>query len=204
MALDYVVITSVDRDDLPDGGAAHFARTIAETRARLPQCRIEVLIPDFKGDERALRTVLDARPGRPQPQHRDRPAPVPHRATRGPLRARAAAARPLAHHRARDPDQVGPDGRPGRGDATKSSRPSATSARPAARSSRSASTCGRRSPTCRCRATTRPSEFAELKQIGLDLGFGHVESGPLVRSSYHAHEQTQALRQPTPSADGSG
>ena len=62
MALEYVVITSVDRDDLPDGGAAHFARTIAETRARIPSCRVEVLIPDFKGDETALRTVLDARP----------------------------------------------------------------------------------------------------------------------------------------------
>ena len=47
---------------MPDGGAAHFARTIAETRARIPQCRVEVLIPDFKGDEAALQTVLDARP----------------------------------------------------------------------------------------------------------------------------------------------
>ena len=62
MELAYVVITSVDRDDLPDGGAAHFAQTIAETRARIPSCRVEVLIPDFKGDEAALRTVLDARP----------------------------------------------------------------------------------------------------------------------------------------------
>ena len=55
-------ITSVDRDDLPDGGASIFAETIRETRARLPECRIEVLIPDFQGDEAALRTVLDARP----------------------------------------------------------------------------------------------------------------------------------------------
>ena len=62
MALDYVVITSVDRDDLADGGASHFARTIAETRARRPECRIEVLIPDFKGMEAPLQTVLDAAP----------------------------------------------------------------------------------------------------------------------------------------------
>ena len=62
MELAYVVVTSVDRDDLPDGGSCHFARTIAETRARIPACRIEVLIPDFKGDEAALRTVLDAHP----------------------------------------------------------------------------------------------------------------------------------------------
>src|SRR5216110_1275843 len=60
--LTYVVVTSVDRDDLPDGGASIFAGTIRETRARLPECRIEVLIPDFQGDEQALHTVLDARP----------------------------------------------------------------------------------------------------------------------------------------------
>ena len=60
--LSYVVITSVDRDDLPDGGASIFADTIRETRARLPECRIEVLIPDFQGNEAALHAVLDARP----------------------------------------------------------------------------------------------------------------------------------------------
>jgi lipoyl synthase len=62
LGLSYVVITSVDRDDLPDGGASIFAATIRETRARLPQCRIEVLIPDFQGNDAALQTVLDARP----------------------------------------------------------------------------------------------------------------------------------------------
>ena len=60
--LNYVVITSVDRDDVADGGAAIFAETIRETRARLPECRIEVLIPDFQGNGDALHTVLDARP----------------------------------------------------------------------------------------------------------------------------------------------
>jgi lipoyl synthase len=62
MELEYVVITSVDRDDLDDCGAGHFARTIAETRARIPACRLEVLIPDFKGEQTALWTVLDAGP----------------------------------------------------------------------------------------------------------------------------------------------
>src|SRR5262249_26090007 len=60
--LSYVVVTSVDRDDLDDGGASVFADTVRETRRRLPECRIEVLIPDFQGSEPALRTVLDARP----------------------------------------------------------------------------------------------------------------------------------------------
>src|SRR6266550_3309413 len=62
LGLNYVVITSVDRDDLPDGGASVFAETIRETRARLPRCRIEVLIPDFQGSQAALHAVLDARP----------------------------------------------------------------------------------------------------------------------------------------------
>ena len=60
--LSYVVITSVDRDDLADGGASIFADTIRETRARVPGCRIEVLIPDFQGSEAALGAVLDSRP----------------------------------------------------------------------------------------------------------------------------------------------
>src|SRR2546430_4990063 len=60
--LSYVVITSVDRDDVADGGASIFAETIRLTRAKLPECRIEVLIPDFQGDEAAVRMVLDARP----------------------------------------------------------------------------------------------------------------------------------------------
>src|SRR5499427_11058698 len=62
LGLSYVVITSVDRDDLADGGASMFAATIRATRARLPHCRIEVLIPDFQGNQTALHAVLDARP----------------------------------------------------------------------------------------------------------------------------------------------
>lgn len=62
LALKHVVITSVTRDDLPDGGAAHFAATIRAVRNRLPECSIEVLIPDFQGNRDALKTVLDAKP----------------------------------------------------------------------------------------------------------------------------------------------
>ncbi len=62
LLLKHVVVTSVTRDDLPDGGAGHFARTIRAIRARLPESVIEVLTPDFQGDAGALRTVLDARP----------------------------------------------------------------------------------------------------------------------------------------------
>lgn len=62
MGLSYVVLTSVDRDDLPDGGAAHFARTIRLIKEKTPQLLVEVLIPDFQGDIDALRTVVDSRP----------------------------------------------------------------------------------------------------------------------------------------------
>lgn len=62
MELRYVVVTSVTRDDLPDGGAGHFAETIRQIRRRMPTARVEVLIPDFQGDPDALRTVLEARP----------------------------------------------------------------------------------------------------------------------------------------------
>src|SRR5262249_40377345 len=62
LGLSYVVITSVDRDDVPDGGASISAATIRETRARVEACRIEVLIPDFRGDEPALHAVVDAGP----------------------------------------------------------------------------------------------------------------------------------------------
>ena len=62
MGLRYVVLTSVDRDDLPDGGAAHFAATVRAVRRALPGAGIEVLTPDFKGDREALRAVLEAEP----------------------------------------------------------------------------------------------------------------------------------------------
>ena len=72
MGLRHVVVTSVDRDDLPDRGAGHFAATIRAIRRRGPECGVEVLVPDFLGfREQALRTVLAAAPGRVQPQHRD-------------------------------------------------------------------------------------------------------------------------------------
>src|SRR5260370_41484999 len=62
MGLRYAVVTSVNRDDQPDGGAAIFARTISEIRQRVPACKVEVLIPDFRGDWSALETVIAARP----------------------------------------------------------------------------------------------------------------------------------------------
>ena len=76
LGLEHVVVTSVARDDLPDGGAHVFAETIRRLRERSPGMGVEVLIPDFNGEEAPLRDVMDAAPGHPQPQPRDR-APAP-------------------------------------------------------------------------------------------------------------------------------
>ena len=89
MALKYAVITSVDRDDLPDGGAAIFAETIRDIKRRLPECRVEVLIPDFKGEREPLRDRAGREARRPEPQHRNRAAPV----SRGPFGRHATRAR---------------------------------------------------------------------------------------------------------------
>jgi lipoic acid synthetase len=189
--LDYVVITSVDRDDLTDGGASIFADTIRETRARLSACRIEVLIPDFQGNEAALRTVLDARPD--ILNHNTETVPRLYRMARSGGRY-ARTLELLERSRRYAPDiptksgvMVGlGEGRDeliatlqdlrgvGCGILTIGQylRPSAAHA-PMAR-------------------YYHPDEFRELKERALEMGFVHVESGPLVRSSYHAHETADA------------
>jgi len=192
MALEYVVITSVDRDDLPDGGASHFARTIAETRARLPQCRIEVLIPDFKGDERALRTVLDARPD--VLNHNIETVPRLYRTAR-PGGRYDRALQLLDRSRTIAPAIPTKSGlMVGLGEEMDEVIATLGDLRSAGCQIVTIGQYLR--PSLANLPMSRywtPSEFAELKQIGLDLGFGHVEAGPLVRSSYHAHEQTESL-----------
>jgi lipoyl synthase len=192
MELAYVVVTSVDRDDLPDGGASHFARTIAETRMRMPSCRVEVLIPDFKGDEAALHTVLDARPD--VLNHNIETVPRLYRTAR-PGGRYERALEVLDRSRRYAPDIPTKSGlMVGLGEETHE----------VVQTLRDLASVG-------CRIVTigqylrpslanlpmvryyNPSEFAEFKRIGLEFGIGHIESGPLVRSSYHAHEQTEAL-----------
>lgn len=191
MGLDYVVITSVDRDDLPDFGAGHFAQTIRETRARVSGCRIEVLVPDFQGHESALRTVLDAGPD--VLNHNIETVPRLYRTAR-PGGRYDRALELLDRSRTIAP-----------GIPTKSGLMVGLGETPeeviaTLRDLRSVGcrivTIGQylrpsvaNLPMARYYA---PSEFAEFKRVGLDLGFGHVESGPLVRSSYHAHEQADA------------
>jgi lipoyl synthase len=189
--LSYVVITSVDRDDLPDGGAAIFADTIRETRARVPGCRIEVLIPDFQGNEAALRTVLEAGPD--ILNHNTETVPRLYRAVRsGGRYARTLELLDRSRHLRPDiPTKTGV--MVGLGEEFEELLATFTDLR--------AVGCGiltigqylRPSPQHAPIARYyHPDEFRDLKQRALELGFVHVESGPLVRSSYHAHETADA------------
>jgi lipoyl synthase len=192
MALAHVVITSVDRDDLPDYGAGHFAQTIAETRARLPQCSIEVLIPDFKGNEDALRTVLDAHPD--VLNHNIETVPRMYRLAR-PGGRYDRALQLLDRSRRYAPEIPTKSGiMVGLGEAWDEVVATLRDLREAGCQIVTIGQYLRPSvanlPMARYYT---PAEFAELKRIGIELGFGHVESGPLVRSSYHAHEQKQSL-----------
>jgi len=191
LELSYVVVTSVDRDDLPDFGATHFAQTIRETRARIPACRLEVLIPDFQGDERALRIVLDARPD--VLNHNIETVPRLYRIAR-PGGRYPRALEVLRRSRDIAPDIPTKSGlMVGLGEEWDEVVATLTDLRSVGCQIVTIGQYLRPSianlPMVRYYT---PDEFAELKRIALDLGFGHVESGPLVRSSYHAHEQTQA------------
>jgi len=191
MDLAYVVVTSVDRDDLPDGGASHFAQTIAETRTRTPSCRVEVLIPDFKGDEAALHTVLDARPD--VLNHNIETVPRLYRTAR-PGGRYDRALQVLERTRAYAPAIPTKSGlMVGLGEGF--DEVVATLRDLHAAGCRIVTIGQYLRPSLANLPMARyyaPSEFAELKRIGIEIGIGHIESGPLVRSSYHAHEQTAA------------
>ena len=192
MELAYVVITSVDRDDLPDCGASHFAQTIAETRRRIASCRIEVLIPDFKGQETALRVVLDAGPD--VLNHNIETVPRLYRTAR-PGGRYDRALQVLDRSRTYAPHIPTKSGlMVGLGEEWQEVVDTLSDLRAAGCQVVTIGQYLRPSlanlPLARYYT---PAEFAELKRLALDMGFGHVESGPLVRSSYHAHEQVEAL-----------
>jgi lipoic acid synthetase len=192
LSLDYVVVTSVDRDDLPDFGATQFARTITETRARIPSCRLEVLVPDFQGDRAALQIVLDARPD--VLNHNIETVPRLYRAAR-PGGRYTRALDVLRTSREVAPEIPTKSGlMVGLGEQWDEVVQTLHDLRDAGVSIVTIGQYLRPSlANLPMERYYTPAEFAELKRIGLELGVGHVESGPLVRSSYHAHEQTQAF-----------
>jgi lipoic acid synthetase len=189
--LAYVVVTSVDRDDLQDGGASIFAETIRETRARLPRCRIEVLIPDFQGSQAALHRVLDARPD--VLNHNTETVPRLYRMARsGGRYARTLELLERARRYAPEiPTKTGL--MVGLGEEHDEL---VATFRDLRRVDCQVLTIGQYLRPSPAHAPMvryyQPEEFGDLKQIALDLGFVHVESGPLVRSSYHAHETADA------------
>ncbi|MFI5179241.1 MAG: lipoyl synthase [Vicinamibacterales bacterium] len=189
LGLDYVVVTSVDRDDLEDFGAGAFAATVRAIKARRPECRVEVLIPDFQGHEAPLRTVLDARPD--ILNHNTETVPRLYRIARpGGRYPRAIELLDRARRRAPDiPTKTGL--MVGLGETWDELIDVFRDLRKVDCQILTVGQYLRPSlahlPMARYYT---PDEFRELKRIALELGFGHVESGPLVRSSYHAHEQT--------------
>jgi lipoic acid synthetase len=191
MGLRHAVITSVDRDDLSDGGASIFAETIRLTRASVPDCRIEVLIPDFQGDEAALQTVLDAGPD--VLNHNIETVPRLYRMARsGGRYPRSLELLDRArHYRPATPTKTGI--MLGMGEELDEVVSVFDDLRSVGVSILTVGQYLRPTPAHAPMVRYwHPDEFAELKRIGLEKGFAHVESGPLVRSSYHAHEQADA------------
>ena len=192
MRLDHVVVTSVARDDLPDGGAGAFASTIREIRLRSPLMGVEVLIPDFNGDVQPLRTVMEAEPdilNHNLETVRRLQQPVRKRARWDRTLGVLERAKVYATEYGRDVH-------------TKSSlmvglgetREELTECFEALRAvDCDILTIGQYlRPTLQHLPLERyyhPDEFAEIRVEALALGFKHVESGPLVRSSYHARDQ---------------
>ncbi len=193
LRLRHVVITSVNRDDLPDGGAAVFAETIRRVRGALPGSTIEVLIPDFKGREASLRIVVEARPD--ILNHNVETVPRLFRKVQ-PQDRYAWAQATLETAKRMNPEQVTKSGiMVGLGETFEEV---VAVMRDLRRWQVDILTIGQYLQPSRRHLPVeryyRPQEFDELKRAGIeDLGFRWVESAPLVRSSYRADEQAAAL-----------
>ncbi|HXZ27160.1 MAG TPA: lipoyl synthase, partial [Terriglobales bacterium] len=192
LGLRHAVVTSVNRDDDNLGGARIFALTIQEIRRQAPGCRVEVLIPDFQGDEASLRAVLDARPDVLNHNTETVPRLYPV--------ARSGARYPRTLELLRRvkefvPGMISKTGvMVGLGETV----PELLEVfRDLAAEKVDILTVGQYlSPSKNHLPIKRyytPDEFRSLKEEALAMGFRHVESGPLVRSSYHAHEQAQTI-----------
>jgi lipoyl synthase len=199
LGLAHAVITSVARDDVPDGGAAVFAATIRSVRARTPRAAVEVLIPDCKGDPDALATIFEARPD--VLNHNLETVARLQRAAR----PSAAYFRSLALlARAKDAGLTTKSGIIlGMGETEAELRGAIADLRNVGVDILTLGQYLR--PTARHLPVVRwwtPEEFATLGDYAQGLGFAHVEAGPLVRSSYHARAGAVAAAEPAPAAAG--
>jgi len=183
MGIRHVVITSVDRDDLRDGGSGIFAETVRQIRVRVPTCGVEVLIPDFKGDEEALNTVLDADPD--VLNHNVETVPRLYRMARP--QAKFSRSLELLARSKRCGFLTKTGLMVGLGEEI----PEVIDVMRQLREiDCDVLTIGQYlQPTKQHLPIVRfvtPDDFRMLKEEGLGMGFKHVESGPFVRSSYHA------------------
>lgn len=191
MGLQHCVITSVARDDLKDGGASIFAATVHAIRKRMPLCRVEVLIPDFLGNAEALQIVMDANPD----ILNHNVETVERLSDR--VRARAKYSRTLELlRRAKEMKPNIPTKSSimlGVGEEWDEILQTMDDLRAQDVNILTLGQYLQPSPThLPIVRYVHPDEFAKLKEEGLKRGFRHVESAPLVRSSYHAHEQTNS------------
>lgn len=191
LGLKFAVITSVNRDDDVLGGARAFAMVIEEIRAQAPGCQVEVLIPDFQGNEDAIRTVVEARPE--ILNHNTESVPRLYRAVRSGARYERTL-RLLAYAKEINPMITTKSGvMVGLGEEMDELL---QVYRDLASVGTDVLTIGQYlRPSKDHLPMTRyytPDEFVFMKQEALKMGFRHVESGPLVRSSYHAHEQANS------------
>lgn len=191
MRLRYVVITSVNRDDLPDGGSHHFAETVSAVRAALPEARVEVLTPDFCGDTAAVARVLDAGPH--VFNHNMETVPRLYRKVR-PQADYQQSLEVLAFARRHRPGVLTKSGfMVGLGETAAEVAQILTDLR---RHSVDVATIGQYlQPTKRNLPVAEfvaPEQFEAYRELGLKLGFRMVFSGPLVRSSYMADMVSEA------------
>jgi lipoic acid synthetase len=192
LGLKHAVVTSVNRDDDNLGGARIFAQTIQEIRRLSPECRVEVLIPDFQGREDALKIVLDASPN--VLNHNTETVPRLYRVARSGARYERTL-QLLENAKKFSPGMVTKSGvMVGLGEEISEL---VEVFRDLGGRGVDILTVGQYLRPSRdhlpiARFYT-PAEFLHLKQEALRFGFRHVESGPLVRSSYHAHEQQLAV-----------
>jgi len=200
MDLEHVVITSVNRDELPDGGARIYAETIRRVHEAVPGCSVEVLIPDFKGDEDALRTVVEAKPAilghnletvlRLHPEVRP-----------GGRYWRSISY--LGAVKRLDPEMLTKTGIIlGMGEEEDEIRQAMADLRKASVDILTLGQYLRPSPMhIPVARWVTPDEFSMWKAVGEgEYGFRHVESGPLVRSSYHAKDQAREVEAGAPGA----
>jgi lipoyl synthase len=187
MGLRYAVVTSVNRDDRKDGGAELFGLTIHAIRERLPGCRVEVLVPDFQGSREAMETVMAARPD--VLNHNTETVPRLYRQVRlGARFERSLEMLALAKH-------ISPE-TPVKSGLMLGLGETAAEVLAVMHDLRAHRvdilTLGQYlRPSPRHLPIVRyipPAEFDELRRVGYQMGFGHVEAGPLVRSSYHASD----------------